>query len=259
MPLLDTVKRISPDVFKRLLASEKLQLQSENEAYHLCTAWLWQSPHVSDSTRGGLFKEMAPLLRYYHMSTDYLANIVSQCRLMKNSRLLPEAMLSALVQREASTAAVQADNVARGKRNRAGAIFDAKWRLLVSFPLNKLAALEPDEEKLRWCGLVAGYAAALWVQRRQDGDTLAAFLKIHLPAYSPLTEGSPSTGVALKMEMTLTPDVKKEQYRFFSDATHVSWGWFNIFGKPWAEAVHEGSPHFPDGKLEVHATVKQWQ
>jgi hypothetical protein len=25
---------------------------------------------------------------------------------------------------------------------------------------------------------------------------------------------------------------------------------------PWAEAVREGSPHFPGGKLEVNATVR---
>lgn len=33
----------------------------------------------------------------------------------------------------------------------------------------------------------------------------------------------------------------------------------NIFEKPWTEAVCEGSPLFPDGKLEVKATVKMGQ
>ena len=34
-------------------------------------------------------------------------------------------------------------------------------------------------------------------------------------------------------------------------------GWGNVFHKPWAEVVREGSPHFPDGKLEIKLTVKR--
>ena len=33
-------------------------------------------------------------------------------------------------------------------------------------------------------------------------------------------------------------------------------GYPDVFEKPWAEVVREGSPHFPGGKLEVTATAK---
>ena len=33
-------------------------------------------------------------------------------------------------------------------------------------------------------------------------------------------------------------------------------GWSDLFDKPWAEVVREGSPYFPDGKLEVVVEVQ---
>lgn len=32
-------------------------------------------------------------------------------------------------------------------------------------------------------------------------------------------------------------------------------GWDDVFKKPWAETVRDGSPHFPDGKLAVQLTM----
>lgn len=32
----------------------------------------------------------------------------------------------------------------------------------------------------------------------------------------------------------------------------------DAFGKPWAEAVCEGSPHFPGGTMEIKAKVTMW-
>lgn len=53
-------------------------------------------------------------------------------------------------------------------------------------------------------------------------------------------------GVGLDYKITLSPDVdNKWSSCLFSDD---SWGFFNPFGKPWAEAVR--------GKLEVKATVR---
>ena len=61
---------------------------------------MWQSPHVTDDAqRLQLFKELAPLLRYHHMTADFLASVVSQCPLIKASGLLPAVMHAALVQR----------------------------------------------------------------------------------------------------------------------------------------------------------------
>ena len=63
LPLRADVKQLSAAVFKRLLASDALHLQLENEAFALLVAWLRQSPRARGKC-GALFKELAPLLRY---------------------------------------------------------------------------------------------------------------------------------------------------------------------------------------------------
>ena len=60
----------------------------------------------------------------------------------------------------------------------------------------------------------------------------------------------------LKFDVQLSPNVKKKFAPFsFRNFGH-GYGYFDVFKKPWAEAVREGSPHFPNGKLDVKATVK---
>lgn len=85
-------------IFKLLLSSDALQLTSENEAYTLLTAWL--GPLSSDQEEK--FKELAPLLRYHHMSPDFLATIVSQCPYMKSSGLLHAVVRASSAQRNGS-------------------------------------------------------------------------------------------------------------------------------------------------------------
>lgn len=98
VPLRADVKQLSPKVFKQLLASEALQLQLENKAYALLVAWLRQSPHVvGEAQRMALFKELVPLLRYHDMTRDYLANVMCECPLMKDSGLGLSVMRSAFV------------------------------------------------------------------------------------------------------------------------------------------------------------------
>jgi len=49
-----------------------------------------------------MLKSLAPLLRYHHMTSDYLANYVSRCKYLQTSGLLPIVLASALAQRGAS-------------------------------------------------------------------------------------------------------------------------------------------------------------
>jgi hypothetical protein len=251
--LREEVEQLAVYAFKRLLMSESLQLQSENETYRLLMAWLNQSPHAN-GRRASLFKELAPVLRYHHMTPDILVNYVFQCSMMKKSGLLPSVLGSAFVQRNASTALVKKGGVTRGKGDRGLPPSEASWELKASFMLEEVMALETGKSIRMWCGVVAGYKAALQVERDEEKGTLGAHLVIRMPAVEAV-EGGPAAGVGLKVEMLLPPDVKWG-YSAFYTSQKSCWGYDDVIGKPWAEAVREGSPHFPGGKLEIKATVQ---
>jgi hypothetical protein len=131
-------------VFKRVLASEALQLQLENEAYSLLITWLLRSREAGDGVnqRVSSFKKMAPLLRYHHMTSDFLANVVSQCPLMKKSGLLPLVVHAAFMHREASLAILEQAETASGLANRGRSPSEAMWEVKASFTLEEVAAME---------------------------------------------------------------------------------------------------------------------
>ena len=267
IPLREDVKKLPPCVLKRLLASEALQVQLENEAYALLVAWLEQSPHTEyhdsddeddqdEDRRLALFTELAPLLRYHHMTTGFLATVVCECSLMQESGLLPSVMRSAIGQRDVPPSLLKESKT--GKRDRGIGASNASWEVKASFTLEEVAALEPDEVIDKWCGLVAGYPAYLHVARETaaKGDTLGAHFGVHLPGAA-VSDDTLEAGVGLDYNMTLSPGVEMGWTSdFFSHGTFTAWGWNNAFRNPWAEAVREGSPHFPGGQLEVKATVK---
>lgn len=220
VPLREEVKLLTPVVFNRLLTREGPEV-ARREAYSLLLAWLYQSPHVTCvNHRRALFKMLAPLLRYHHMTVDFVANIVSQCPLMQNSSLLPSVMYAAFSQREASPGVLQQDHVARGTRSRGMAPSLASWEVNASFTL-EVAALHLKESIEKWCGIVAGFPAGFQLQRRQDKgtDTLAAYLVIDVPVPTPsdTLAGAPTPGVGLTIDMVLSPDVRRSIFPFFTD------------------------------------------
>ena len=86
-----------------------------------------------------------------------------------------------------------------------------------------------------------------------DVDTLGIYLLLSM-SKSEVFEGAPSADVSLKVDLAASPDEKGLLRDHF---TFKGWGWGNFFEKPWAEAVGEGSPHFPNGKLTVKVKVKR--
>ena len=253
LALRDVVKQLSLSVFKRLLSSEALQLQLENEAYTLLCAWLWQSPHALGKEHA-LFKELAPLLRYHHMTADFVANVVATCYFMEESKLLPSVVRSALVQREANVGIIEKKEVERGRCDRGVGTSQASWGVEAPFTL-EVAALGHNRRIKKWCGLVAGYPAALRVAR-DEGNMLGLYFNIDIAPTPTDLQGALSAGVALKVDWIFTPNIKTSFFNYFADGVYRAWGFGDIFRKPWAEAVREGSQHFPNGTLEIKATVK---
>ena len=109
-------------------------------------------------------------------------------------------------------------------------------------------------------GMLAGYAVGIVVDRCKDKDTLGVwfFIYIDLPLYfSGLTtelEGGFPLRVSVEVLLRATPSVSKHSLALLVGSNQQGWG--DIFGKPWAETVRDGSPHFPDGKLEIKASAR---
>lgn len=83
-----------------------------------------------------------------------------------------------------------------------------------------------------------------------------------MPADAAGVMKKPAAGMSLKWNITVSPDLEIGwQTDFFhygkEGDSGTTWGWGDVVEKDWAEAVREGSPHFPGGRLEVKANVKQ--
>lgn len=172
---------------------------------------------------------------------------------MQKSGLLPTVMRAAFGQREAQQRILEIRLVDRGRPCRGIALSEASWDLKATFALEAVEGLKMGEHIRKWCGLVVGYPAALEVERMKDGDTLGAFLCLSAPKCE--LDGAPAVGVGLRVDMMLPLDTFKS-YKQFSNPKSSDWGYRDVFDKPWAEAVCEDNPYFPEDELEVQVTAK---
>ncbi|KAI9029153.1 hypothetical protein DFJ74DRAFT_477614 [Hyaloraphidium curvatum] len=264
LALRKEVKDLSPAIFKRVLGSDALQLQLENEAYHLLVAWLHQSPHVpSREQRAALFRDLLPKIRFNHVALDFLGNAVAFCPLMQASGMLPSVIRAAGARKGASMSVVNAANVAQGPRDRGVAPSEACWYATAAFTLAEIAGLAPgfvgSSAVSKWSTLVGGYPTALVAQHSGDGSdtpgsgSLGIFLQVSLPPAGVAIDGSAEAGIALKAEFNLPAVAEKSFSAFLSGKC---WGWKDMFSKPWFEVVKQDSPFFPGGWMTVRAKVR---
>jgi len=115
--------------------------------------------------------------------------------------------------------------------------------------------LQQGDDIAKLVGIVAGYPAMLWLERDKEEDTLGVYLSIEcLWKKEEALERGPALGVVLRYEFHVGRCAGIELKSFFTSRSYD--GYSDVFKKPWAEVVREGSPHFPGGKLEVKVTVK---
>jgi hypothetical protein len=210
LPLREEVKELPVCVLKRLLGSEALQLQSENEAFALAVAWVKQSELCPEDDKQQVFEQLVPLLRYHHMTPDFLAIVVSDCVYLQSSDLLLPVLRAAMYQRNVSVKLLDEKEVGRGGRDRSVPPAEAVWEVSASFTLEEVAALERGSGSRKWCGLVAGYEAVFSVRRHnsEDEDALSFYFGLDLPVPTDYKlEGGPQAGVGLMVDMTVTPNV----------------------------------------------------
>lgn len=115
--------------------------------------------------------------------------------------------------------------------------------------------MQQGELIVKWCGQVAGYTVGFRVERGKEKDTLAVFLQIPMLPEKSVLHAAPAAGVGLNTDWIIPRAIQLSYCHYFIKSTRT-WGWRDVFDKPWAQAVQEGSPHFPGGKLEIKATIK---
>ena len=152
--LNEDVKDLSLDAMAALLKSDHLDRGVENEAYYLLGAWIHRCPHLrGGDERGGsektqlakrteAFKILAEHVRFEHMTTDLLANIVATCPLTIASGLSPWIMHCSLAAHDTKWKATNKYQINLGRNERAYG--ESEWKFNTCFKMEELLTLKKD-------------------------------------------------------------------------------------------------------------------
>lgn len=254
LPLKPLVKKLSLAVMRALLESDKLQIGLEEEVYYLLGAYLHQSPLVPEANRMKCFKELVKMIRFHHISVDYLANVVTCCPLAYSSGMAPSFLRSALVYRDANKRVAKEREIDLGAIKREIApqewIFSAK---ILMADLIKLENNDNDKGSIfQYVGVAGGYPVALCLKREKD--KLAAYvhpLMPRLPA-EPFDEC-----LGRRVGFFFNLKLSSKEFLFEGLMNRTGWGRSDWFNRPWDEVVCENSKEFNDKKeLEVALAMK---
>ena len=244
------IKDLSAEVMEVLLASETLQLRSENNAYYLLCAWLSQSPQFwKISERQARSKQLLPLLRFHHMSRDFLGAVVSACPYANAPDLLRRIMRRSHAPRAVpfSQAEIERYGVKFGKRDRS--LGDLSCHFYCKLEVADLLFAEESEVKL---GLAVGFPIMVSVKHEVEG-TMGLFVDAEMPS----EEESDADGEDRRyagFEFSIKAGGRTLRGKFFIDGERV-WGWGDLFRKPLEEVVCSESPYFSNGVLEMEMTA----
>ena len=200
-------------------------------------------------------------IRFEHFAPAYLINVVSCCRLMADSNMLPKVMSQALlyhdipqsVRDEHEEVGIPPLSVNRGEGKH------RELNITLNVNLSDCIELGTEEEFYIPCGLVLGYPLILIIQRVPslvgEKDTWGMYWSMRKP--------SRYTGDGVRFERGVCVHVKwkcegsDEQFSIFTKIADLGQGWGvdDVFGKPWEEVVYDGSPYFSEGKMAVEATI----
>ncbi len=97
------LQQLSPLAMECLLQSPALRLKSENDAFAFVCAWLKGQQGWSKAETQRAFNALMPCLRWHNMTSEFLATVVSQCRLVVQSGRLLDVLRGALCFRDAGS------------------------------------------------------------------------------------------------------------------------------------------------------------
>jgi len=170
---------------KVLLGSETLQLRSENDVYYLLCAWLSQSQRFSDEQeRCALFVQLLPLLRFYHMSQDFLCSVVSACPYANAASLLPYIMRCSHARRTEPSSLSKEDreDAKMGSKDRSKGTLQGTYRFMINLadllPLAKVPS--KSMSVYEHIGLEWGFPVAVYVKHK---GTVGLFVNVGMPSW----------------------------------------------------------------------------
>ena len=164
-------------------------------------------------------------------------------------------MVSALCQRGTPSDLLTREGIPAGLADRRFRPSEASWELKASFKIEEVVEVGTMGcGRTKWCGVVGGYIVGLSVAPELNGALRTSF-NLNVPHLRGLTDEGcgPAFGVALHVEMAISPNVN-HVYDVYRPQLRADV--HDALNKRWAEAVCEGSPHFPGGMMEIKATVK---
>lgn len=182
-PLRADTKMLSAVVMEVLLGCEKLQLRSENDAYHLLCAWLSQTLRLScEDDRRALFKQLLPPLRFHHMSHDYLCAVVSACLYANASGLLPYILSRSHAMRTVPLALAKERGSYLGGRDRRASGMEYTFQSHLALADLQSLQNHPQEPNHahKYLGVVAGFPVAMAVRHRSN-HILGGYVHVGTP------------------------------------------------------------------------------
>lgn len=253
------VKALSMDAVAAFLEKSKLNVQVENEAYFLLCAWIYQCPHqeAGEGKKGGgseddddddddpmvaAFEKLAVHIRFQHLTTDFLANVVANCPLATSSDLLPWIMRCSLQTRNTLPIMARASNISLGRFDRAVGV--SEWSVWTCFGLEDLLPVKEGGHVAKYICVAAGYPIALKISRGGLKDTLGIhFYVAGLNHEGAEEKGCPKQHAFLKVRIQKFPPCQQVSC-MYQPFTGKWQGWVDFFEKPWKEIVHRESPFF---------------
>jgi len=270
LPLKPHILAHSLTAMEALLASDALHVSTENEVYTLLGCWIHQTPHLAAgyenlhplfwTNRLAPFKRLVKLVRLHHLSSEYLANVVTACPLATLSTLLPFILCSSLIMRDRD-AGVRGKGIASSlgamDRGRGG----AGWTYSSTLKLSDLLPLTRGAYLHKYLGLVDGYPI-----RIQPGRTPAKtgvvntffgmYVTVVMPVWTTGTwEGGASRRASLEYNLGVGTTRSTLWLKHGFDGVNA-FGISNFLMKHWEEIIHKKSDLFSDGQITVEAKMR---
>jgi hypothetical protein len=268
LPLKSHILALSLTAMEVLLASDALHVSTENEVYTLLGCWVHQTHHLEASAyeisnplflikRLPYFKHLVKLVRLHHLSSEYLANVVTACPLAGLSALIPFILRSSLIMRDRDVGlrgGGKASSLGAVNRGRGGAgwLYSSMVELANLLPLTKFSYMH------KCLGLVDGYPIRIMIGPR-SGEGKEPLFGLYVHIVMPVwTGGAWEGGVSRRasLEYNLRVGMTDRPWVEHGFDGSMAWGSSDYFGKPWEEIVRDESAYFPGGQTTVEVGMR---
>jgi hypothetical protein len=255
-------------LFKALLASNSLQLKTENEAFWLLLAWVEAQSKESEEGKQALFNRMAKELRFHDMDPGYILLMVSEHpRIIAaglQGRVFAECLGHANMARRTPQ---QVDGFRRycnkllsGRAPRAP-LGKVSWTKEATLTASDIASVTITGQPYdKYVGLVAGAPWRVELLRKMDDQSPDQVGLYTGPVFPTGWGYHGATGAGLFLSYSLTVGAARSRTIAPTDESSIR-HWTDgriVWGKttePWEEVFGHGSGWLRNGGLDVKVNI----